>query len=216
MNPDDMSPEEVARLQQEQCIFCKIISGQIPSSKIYEDDNVLAILDINPASEGHVILLPKKHYQIMPQIPDQELSNLFLTSKKLSKSLLQAFQTGGTSIFVANGGVAGQRAPHFMIHIVPRRDNDGLFNIPLKEGDNSKLIQIQQALIANLSKAFGRPVVETKKPEPNPQPPEPSQPTQSTPEPNNFPQENSNPNNTQPDDDNDSSDLDKISGMFLK
>jgi histidine triad (HIT) family protein len=164
MSEQDMSPEEVAKAQAEQCIFCKIIAGQIPSKKVYEDDKVFAVLDINPASEGHVILLPKNHYQIMPQIPDEELANLFLVSKKLSKTLLQTYQTGGTTIFVANGGVAGQRAPHFMIHIVPRRKNDGLFKIEKNEADQTKLVQIQQTLIASLSKMFGKPVVEANSP----------------------------------------------------
>lgn len=235
MNQEDMSPEEVAKAQTEQCIFCKIIAGQIPSKKVYEDDKVLAVLDINPASEGHVILLPKTHYQIMPQIPDEELANLFLVSKKLSKTLLQTYQTGGTTIFVANGGVAGQRAPHFMIHIVPRRKDDGLFEISKNEADQTKLSQIQQTLIASLSKMFGKPVVEASSTktenviiEPakpiveQPQPTQPQQSTQPTPaQQDTNPESNNNPDITTPQQPTDTpknsgADLDKIGGMFLK
>jgi len=157
-----MSPEEMQRMQEEQCPFCKIIKGEIPSQKIFEDDNHLAILDINPANEGHILLLPKKHYQIMPQMPENELSKMFLLSKKLSKILLQTYQSGGTSVFVANGGVAGQRAPHFMMHVIPRLENDGLFNLPKKELNGNDLNSVQKTLISHLSKMFGKKVVEDK------------------------------------------------------
>ena len=79
----NMSPEELQEFQKKQCIFCQIIAGKIPSKKIYEDEKCLAVLDINPAAKGHLLLLPKEHYAIMPQIPDKILSHLFLVSKKL-------------------------------------------------------------------------------------------------------------------------------------
>ena len=65
----NMSPEELQELQRQQCIFCQIISSKIPSKKIYEDSTCLAVLDINPAAKGHLLLLPKEHYAIMPQVP---------------------------------------------------------------------------------------------------------------------------------------------------
>ncbi|MBR9675741.1 HIT domain-containing protein [Candidatus Woesearchaeota archaeon] len=166
MDPSEMSPEELYEYQKQQCIFCKIISGEVQSKKIYEDEKTLAILDINPASEGHIIVLPKNHYQIMPQIPEKEIGHLFNTAKKLSQSLLQSFQTKGTTIFVANGAAAGQKAPHFMIHVMPRKENDALFTIKRKEVDSNKLLEIQNILIGNLSKMFGREVITKKEPEP--------------------------------------------------
>src|SRR3989338_4502601 len=84
----NMSPEEIAQLQREQCIFCQIISGKIPTKKIYEDELAVAIVDINPASKGHLLLLPKEHYMIMPQVPDGLLAHLFLLAKKLSQTFL--------------------------------------------------------------------------------------------------------------------------------
>lgn len=201
MNPEDMSPDEMAKLQKEQCIFCKIIKGEIPSNKIYEDDDVLVILDINPANEGHLILMPKEHYQIMPQIPEAALTKLFSTSQKLSKVLLQSLQTGGTTLFIANGAAAGQRAPHFMMHIVPRKKDDGLFNIPKKDQAQDKLKQIQQALIKNLTKLLGKPPIQIKK-EADTKPQEKS-----------VPKENKNKIDDKQKTDND---LDKIGGMFLK
>lgn len=140
----NMSPEELREFQQKQCIFCQIINGKIPSKKLYDDDKAIAILDINPATKGHVLLLPKEHYAIMPQIPDTELGHLFGVSKKISQALLRGLKVSGTSIFVANGLVAGQRAQHFIIHVIPRQEGDGLLVM------NEKLIEqrLQQNVIA--------------------------------------------------------------------
>ncbi|MBT3835882.1 HIT domain-containing protein [Candidatus Woesearchaeota archaeon] len=120
----NMSPEEIADLQKQQCIFCQIVQGKVPSKKVYEDDTCIAILDIQPATKGHLLLIPKEHYAIMPQVPDEVLQHLFKTSKRLSQALLRGLKVGGTSIFMANGQAAGQRALHFMIHLIPRKDGD--------------------------------------------------------------------------------------------
>ena len=126
----NMSPEELKEFQQQQCIFCQIIGGKVPSKKVYEDDKCLAVLDVNPAAIGHVLLLPKEHYAIMPQIPDEELGYLFSIAKHISQSMLRKLKVEGTNIFVANGLAAGQKAQHFMIHIIPRKDGDGVLNLP--------------------------------------------------------------------------------------
>lgn len=125
----NMSPEELAEFQKQQCIFCQIISGKIPSKKIYEDERSIAILDINPATKGHILLIPKEHYSIMPQIPDNEIQHFFVVAKNLSKILLRALKVNGTNIFVANGLAAGQRSQHFMIHVIPRKEGDGILDI---------------------------------------------------------------------------------------
>ena len=84
-----MSPEELKEFQKQQCIFCQIISGKIPSKKIYEDEKAIAILDINPAAKGHVLVMPKEHYAIMPQMPDKEVAHLFKIAKKISQVILK-------------------------------------------------------------------------------------------------------------------------------
>ncbi len=124
----NMSPEEIADLQKQQCIFCQIVEGKVPSKKVYEDDTCIAILDIQPATKGHILLIPKEHYAIMPQVPDEVLQHLFKTSKRLSQALLRGLKVGGTSIFMANGQAAGQRALHFMIHLIPRKDGDKIID----------------------------------------------------------------------------------------
>jgi histidine triad (HIT) family protein len=121
-----MSPEELLEFQKSRCIFCQIITGKIQSKKIYEDSKVCGILDINPANPGHILLMPKEHYSIMPQVPRDVLEHLFIVSKRLGQISLQALGAKGTNIIVQNGIAAGQKAQHFMIHIIPRKENDGL------------------------------------------------------------------------------------------
>ena len=114
-----MSPEELKEFQKKQCIFCQIIAGKVQSRKVYEDDKVIALLDINPANPGHILLLTKEHYSIMPQIPDDEIAHVFMAAKSLSNAMLKSIDAQGTNIIVANGIAAGQRAQHFMAHIIP-------------------------------------------------------------------------------------------------
>jgi histidine triad (HIT) family protein len=121
-----MTPEQLKEMQKQQCIFCQIVSGKVASRKIYEDDVCIAVLDINPANPGHALIIPKEHYSIMPLMPDKVISHLFLTAKKISTAVLRGLKADGTNIFIANGAAAGQKAPHFMIHLIPRRENDGI------------------------------------------------------------------------------------------
>jgi histidine triad (HIT) family protein len=150
-----MSPEELRKFQKEQCIFCHIIKGEVQSKKIYEDDKCTAILDINPANPGHLLLLPKEHYAIMQQIPDEIIIHLSKITKDLSAICLKAFKAEGTTIFIANGLAAGQKAQHFMVHIIPRMDNDGL-NLILDENDISKeeLNKIKIPILKKINEIF--------------------------------------------------------------
>lgn len=114
------SMEEVIAQQKEQCVFCRIIRGEIPGTKVYEDDIVIAIMDINPATEGHVLLMPKEHYPIAPIIPPATFQHMIKIAKYLGRAAQDALQTQKVSFFIANGGVAGQQSTHFMMHILPR------------------------------------------------------------------------------------------------
>ncbi len=125
----NMSPEELQELQRQQCIFCQIITGKIPSKKVYEDTTCLAILDINPAAKGHILLLPKEHYAIMPQVPEKVLGHLSIVTKNLSQVILKILRADGATVFIANGAAAGQRAQHFMIHLIPRKSGDGILQV---------------------------------------------------------------------------------------
>ncbi len=152
----NMSPEELRKFQKEQCIFCHIVSGKVQSKKIYEDDKCLAILDINPANPGHILLLPKEHYAIMPQIPDDILGHMSMITKALSSACLKAFKASGTNIFIANGIVAGQKAQHFMIHIIPRMEKDALnFTLPENKTNETDLTKLKQIMTKKVNELFG-------------------------------------------------------------
>ncbi len=164
VNLENLSPEDSLELQRKNCIFCKIINNEIPSNEIYSDDKVKVILDINPASEGHCLVLPKKHYQILPQIPDDLIGYLFSSAKKTSRALLKALAVKGTTIFVANGAIAGQKAPHFMIHVIPRNKGDLLFEIPKNKADEAQLNEIKTKLSERIVALTGKRTIVTEKP----------------------------------------------------
>jgi len=146
-----MSPEELKEFQKKQCIFCQIIAGKVQSRKIYEDEKVFGILDINPANPGHVLLLTKEHYSIMPQIPNDEIAHVFVVAKSLSNSMLRGIDVQGTNIIVANGIAAGQKAQHFITHVIPRKENDGVdFVLPQKAMEQSEIEAIGNKLISAL------------------------------------------------------------------
>lgn len=157
----NMSPEELKEFQKKQCIFCQIIAGKVQSKKVYEDDKSIAILDINPANPGHLLLLPKEHYSIMPQLSEEEIAHLFMVAKTLSNAALRSLGVQGTNIIVQNGIAAGQKAQHFMIHIIPRKEGDGInFEIPQREIPEVQLEAIRKKLAAKLG--------EVKQPAPRP------------------------------------------------
>ncbi|HII30037.1 hypothetical protein COT48_01440 [Candidatus Woesearchaeota archaeon CG08_land_8_20_14_0_20_47_9] len=152
----NMSPEQIAELQKQNCIFCHIISGRVASKKIYEDEQCIAILDINPANPGHMLLLPKEHYAILPQAPDDVIGHLFMVAKALSQAALKSLGVRGTTILIANGIVAGQKAPHVMVHIIPRMQGDGLgFQLPEKPISDSELEKLKGLLERSLKKHAG-------------------------------------------------------------
>ena len=152
-----MSPEELKELSKKQCIFCQIISGKVASKKIYEDESCIAILDINPANPGHTLILPKEHYSIMPLMPEEEITHLFSVSKRISMAQIRALKADGTNIFVANGAAAGQKSPHFMIHVIPRKENDGIttFTLPQNDMTPEENMKLRSAIEKNVNARFG-------------------------------------------------------------
>jgi len=153
---EGITPEQLAAVQQ-QCIFCQIASGKVPAKKVYEDKHVLAILDINPASAGHILLITKKHYFVMPQIPENEVEHIGKIAKQLSQILLKALKVEGTSIFIANGVAAGQKAQHFMLHIIPRKQGDNIeLTIPQRQVSEEDFNKIHKALIEGVEKHLGK------------------------------------------------------------
>jgi histidine triad (HIT) family protein len=151
----NMSPEELAEFQKQQCIFCQILSGKIPSKKVYEDEVCVGILDINPATKGHILLIPKEHYAIMPQVPDNVIGHLFVTAKKFSQIMLKSLRATGTNVFIANGLVAGQKSQHFMIHVIPRKEDDEILKIDEKLLEQEMLDKVKSAIEPKLNELLG-------------------------------------------------------------
>ena len=119
------------------CIFCKIVSGEIPAAKVYEDDKILAFLDINPVNKGHVLIIPKSHQQTMVDTPDELVADIFIKAKKL----MSAIKDGLKADFVAVS-VVGVDVPHFHVHLVPRYHDDGLANWwPTKKYDEGEMVE---------------------------------------------------------------------------
>lgn len=103
-----------------ECIFCKIVAGEIPCHKLYEDELVLAFLDIGPLSQGHALVIPKGHYETIDQVPLEVAAAMFQIVPALSRAIIQA--TGATSwnLLQNNGSAAGQAVGHVHLHIIPR------------------------------------------------------------------------------------------------
>lgn len=127
---EELDEEQVEFLRQQQgksqCLFCSISENKISSYKIYEDDNVLGILDINPASKGHVIVFPKMHFEFIGELNEELNAHMFNVVNKISSNIIGKFKADGVSIYVANGHGAGQSVPHICVHVIPRYKNDNL------------------------------------------------------------------------------------------
>jgi histidine triad (HIT) family protein len=113
-----------------ECIFCKIIAGDIPSYKVYEDDHVVAFFDILPISPGHTIIVPKNHVADIEGLTDEEMSAMSLALKKIGKAVLEGLGVKGYSVFLDNKSAANQHVPHVHFHLVPRAEGDGLERWP--------------------------------------------------------------------------------------
>lgn len=116
------------------CIFCKIIGGQIPSATIYEDADFKVILDISPAAKGHALILPKEHYANIYELPEELAGKAMILAKKLAAHMTEKLGCDGFNLVQNNGEVAGQTVFHFHLHLIPR----------YKEGDNQNLLTWKQ------------------------------------------------------------------------
>jgi len=108
------------------CIFCKIINGDIPSVKIYEDDRVFAFMDINPLNEGHLLVIPKAHGATIHEIAEADFVAVMSATHKLAGAVKKALNPEGINLMQLNGKAANQVVPHLHVHIVPRWSGDGL------------------------------------------------------------------------------------------
>jgi histidine triad (HIT) family protein len=137
----------------ENCLFCKIISGEIPSKRVYEDDYVYAFLDIYPASEGHTLIAPKKHYNSFTDMDPEDVARLFEAARKITVAVEKAFSAEGSNIGINNGEVAGQEVPHVHVHVIPRKKGDGgrgIKSIVWTEPDRTNLNDVAEKIRKSL------------------------------------------------------------------
>jgi len=148
------SPQQEAASAQ--CIFCKIIKGEVQSFRVYEDALSIAILDINPGAKGHLLLLPKEHHSLLPNMPEELIAHLGQVAKWLAHTTKKVMVCDGVDIFGATGGLAGQNAPHVMLHIIPRFNNDKIeIDLKLQRAAPEQLIKIRQALAGKIKEHLG-------------------------------------------------------------
>lgn len=112
-------------MKKEDCIFCKIANGDIPSKTLYEDEDFRVILDLGPATRGHALILPKEHADNLYELPDETASKVFVLAKKLAIKMKEKLNCDGLNIVQNNGEAAGQTVRHFHMHLIPRYVNDG-------------------------------------------------------------------------------------------
>ena len=112
-------------MKKDDCIFCKLANGVIPTNTVYEDDRFRAILDMGPATKGHTLIIPKDHSDNLFDLPDETAEEALKLAKKLGGDIVKKLGADGLNIVQNNGETAGQTVNHFHIHIIPRYENDG-------------------------------------------------------------------------------------------
>ncbi len=135
----------------EDCIFCKIIKGEIPSAKVFENDDVYAFLDIAPLADGHLLVIPKEHYATIFDMPAALAGKLAEVMPALANAVCKAVGTAFCNIFQNNGRPAGQLVDHLHFHIVPRTTADGVITLGKQSPyPSGKMETVAQAIIDNI------------------------------------------------------------------
>ena len=133
------------------CIFCKIVAGQVPSIKIYENELVLVFMDVGPISEGHTLVIPKKHFEKLDECPAEILSDISVVLGRVAKAVSQAMASDGYNVLCNNGRAAGQLVEHVHFHIIPRTKDDSVFNRwPSFEYEQGRAEEIAEKICAKL------------------------------------------------------------------
>jgi histidine triad (HIT) family protein len=122
-----------------ECIFCEIVKGRIPSIRVYEDDDFVVLMDINPVTPGHCLIITREHYPTTSEVPDALLAKALPLAKKLAGAALLGVGAEGYNLIANNGRISGQDIDHWHMHVIPRRDRSEL---PLRSGDPADLTRL--------------------------------------------------------------------------
>lgn len=131
---------------KDDCLFCKIINGEVPCHRIYENDKVLAFLDIGPVNKGHALVIPKEHHVNLLDMPDDILAEVAIASKKVANAVIEAVGADGCNIGKNNGAAAGQVIFHAHMHIIPRFKGDGLEHWPSGKYEEGEAEEIKEKI----------------------------------------------------------------------
>jgi histidine triad (HIT) family protein len=128
------------------CLFCKIVNGEVPSTKVYEDENVYAFLDINPINPGHTLLIPKRHCDDLLKAPGEDLRNLVSVAPRIAEAIIKSLDYKGFILSTNNGGVAGQEVMHLHFHIIPRSKDDGHRPFERRGYEENQMTEVAQKI----------------------------------------------------------------------
>lgn len=120
----------------ENCIFCKIVQKEIPGKIVYEDDVCLAFLDLSQTTDGHTLVVPKKHYKNILEVDDKTLTHLIIVTKNLANKIIKNLNAKGVNVLTNANEIAGQTVMHFHIHIIPRYNHDDKIEINFTDRSN--------------------------------------------------------------------------------
>ncbi|AMQ05180.1 MULTISPECIES: HIT family protein [Sporosarcina] len=133
-----------------ECIFCKIIEGTIPSVKVYEDEHVLAFMDIVPVTKGHVLLIPKTHRENIYDLTAEEAAQLFSVVPKIANAIKDEFKPAGMNLLQNNGAYAGQAVFHSHLHLIPRYDETDGFQLTFETKESETSMERIQEVAAGI------------------------------------------------------------------
>lgn len=128
------------------CIFCKIITQEIPAEIVYEDDNVVAFLDINPIHKGHTLVIPKKHVQNIFDIDEEAVADLYQAARKTAHAVKAATGADGINLTNNNGAAAGQEVFHYHVHVIPRFEGDNFSHWPHTSYKNDEMREMAEKI----------------------------------------------------------------------
>ena len=131
-----------------ECIFCKIVAGEIPAVKVLDEEQALAFMDINPASRGHLLVIPKRHAENIFEISEGDLAAVMKAVRRCARAAKQALKAEGVTVLQLNGKASGQVVPHLHVHIMPRWASDGLSvsSWEMEPGDMEEIKGIAQRI----------------------------------------------------------------------
>ncbi len=141
---------EASHHNQADCIFCQIAAGRIPSTRIYEDQDFIAFMDITPILEGHFLIVPRAHFALMEEMPPELLAKILPLARKLACAAQKGLKADGFNLMQNNGEAAGQTVYHWHLHVVPRRDPSELVIAPGAPADLMKLPFVAEKIRAEI------------------------------------------------------------------